>query len=81
MAESDALADIIGAVAHGPAHPDGQGTAIWLVSDTSSESFNKEVPTAVTGNPQSFIFRDYDGIFRNEHEWMLCEFVEPDHRA
>ena len=40
-AESDALADFLGAVAHDPSHPDGQGMATCLVSDTSSESFNK----------------------------------------
>ena len=80
-AESDALADVLGAPLVDPNVPEGHGTAIWLVSDTGSKLFNKEVPTSVTGATATFTFRQHVGIACIDGDWVSCEFVEPDDRA
>ena len=80
-AESDALADVLGAPLVDPNVPEGHGTAIWLVSDTGNKLFNKEVPTSVTGSVATFTFRQHVGIACIEGDWMSCEFVEPDDRS
>ena len=55
-------------------------TAIWIVSDTSSKLFNKEVPTSVSGSVATFTFRQHVGIACVEGEWISCEYVELDDR-
>ena len=79
--ECNALADVLGAVAVVPTGAEGRGTAVWFVSDPGSELFNKEVPTAVSGNSLTFIFRSHDGLCCIEQGWITCENVEPDDRA